>query len=72
MPFNSVNTRTFGCRISYFFQTALSSKEDLHIRTGTFMGYEVFLWNCEKSKRIVVYRWDRICRLWISIHTTKT
>ncbi|EMO21637.1 hypothetical protein LEP1GSC168_1527 [Leptospira santarosai str. HAI134] len=43
MSFNSVNAWTFGCRISYFFQTISLPKEDLHIRTGTFMGYNVSL-----------------------------
>lgn len=53
-----LNLSILNCRISYFFQTIALPKPDKHLHTGTFMGYEIFLWNCLNEKRIVVYRWE--------------
>ncbi|TGM61866.1 hypothetical protein EHQ97_00700 [Leptospira adleri] len=48
----------YGCKISYGFLTVGLPKPDRHDRTGTFAGYEFFLWNCVEGKRIIVYRWE--------------
>lgn len=55
LPFVFANT----CKISYGFQTIGMPKADRHDRTGSFMGYDYFLWDCVGGKRTVVYRWER-------------
>ncbi|MCG6168664.1 hypothetical protein [Leptospira sanjuanensis] len=47
------------CKISYGFQTIGMPKPDRHDRTGTFMGYDYFVWDCVQGKRTVVYRWEK-------------
>ncbi|PJZ39633.1 hypothetical protein CH370_20190 [Leptospira kmetyi] len=47
------------CKISYGFQTIGMPKPDRHDRTGTFMGYDYFLWDCVQGKRTVVFRWEK-------------